>query len=155
MPPVASPLAVLEPDDVRIGMRGTAYTVLQGDETDRFEVELLGVVPGLRPKGKLILFRALGDTLARMGIVAGMSGSPVYVDEKLLGAIAFAFTFSKEPIGLITPIGEMLDGMERIGEPPAPWMGAPGVLYDSFRRSFLSRTNDPESWEALVPATPE
>jgi hypothetical protein len=147
--------AVFDPAGVRVGMRATAYTVLQGDTVDRFEVELLGVVPGTRPKGDLILFRALGDSLLRTGIVAGMSGSPVYIEDNLLGAIAFAFSFSKEPIGLITPITEMLEGMERIAEPPAPWMGAPGVVYDSFHQSFLMRTNNPEAWEALVPTRPE
>ena len=142
----------LAPSEIRPGMRGIARTVFAGNEAREFPVELLGVVSGTRPKGDLILFRALGDTLARTGIVAGMSGSPVYVAGRLVGAIAFSYPYSKEPIGMITPIAEMLEGLGRVDEPPSPWLGSPSSLFEPLRQSFVSRTVDPDLWERLVPA---
>jgi len=149
------PAAFLETAEVRPGMRGVAYSVLEGTRPTGFAVELLGVLGGIRPKGDFILFRALSDTLARTGIVAGMSGSPVYVEGKLVGAIAISFPFSKEPIGMITPIAEMLEGLSRIEEPPAPWMGVSRDVYDSFLGTFLSRSGDPSPWERIVPSRAE
>ena len=99
----------MSPDDVRPGMRGIGKTVFSGNEIETFEVELIGVLENTRPKGDLILFRGFGETLEHTGIIRGMSGSPVYVDGKLLGAISFAYPNTKDPIGAITPIGEMLD----------------------------------------------
>ncbi len=146
----------LSPSEVRPGMRGIARTVFAGNQAQEFPVELLGVLSGTRPKGDLILFRALGDTLARTGVVAGMSGSPVYVDGRLVGAIAFSYPFSKEPIGMITPIGEMLEGMERPDEEPYPWLGNPTSQFEPMLRGFVSRTIDQDIWDQLVPvAQPE
>jgi hypothetical protein len=142
----------LAPSEIRPGMRGIARTVFAGSESQEFAVELLGVVSGTRPKGDLILFRALGDTLARTGVVAGMSGSPVYVDGRLVGAISFSYPFSKEPIGMITPIAEMLEGIGRVDEPPSPWLGMSSGLFEPLRQSFMSRSVDPELWERLFPA---
>lgn len=99
----------MDPSEVRPGMRGIGKTVFSGDEITTFEVELIGVLQNTRPQGDLILFRGLGETLAHAGIIRGMSGSPVYIDGKLLGAVSFAYPNSKDPIGAITPIGEMLD----------------------------------------------
>jgi hypothetical protein len=141
----------LGPSGIKPGMRGIARTVFAGNEPEDFAVEILGVVGGTRPKGDQILFRALGDTLARTGIVAGMSGSPVYVNGKLIGAIAFAYPFAKEAIGMITPIGEMLEGIGRVDEPPSPWMGVPSALYEPLRQEFVNRRADPETWDRLVP----
>jgi hypothetical protein len=132
-------------------MRGVARTVFQGDHPRSFDVELLGVVPGSRPKGDLILFRAQGDSLEHTGIVAGMSGSPVYIEGRLLGAIAFSFPFAKDPIGMITPIGEMLDGMRQTDAPPASWMGMPTAQHDSWRSAFLDGHAEPALWDALLP----
>ncbi len=126
--------AFLPPSEVIPGMRGIARTVFAGNEAQEFPVELLGVLSGTRPKGDLILFRALGDTLARTGVVAGMSGSPVYVDGRLVGAIAFSYPFSKEPIGMITPIGEMLEGMEKAEEAPYPGLGNPASQFEPMLR---------------------
>ena len=132
-------------------MRGIARTVFEGAKPRDFAVELLGVVPGARPKGDLILFRALGDSLERTGIVAGMSGSPVFVDGKLVGAIAFAYPFAKEPIGMMTPIGEMLDGMSRVDEAPYAGFGIPSMEFEPLLQSFVSHTVDSSAWDRLVP----
>ncbi len=141
---------VLPIEDVRPGMRGVAWTVFEGDEARSFDVELLGVAEASRPKGRLILFRALGDTLAHMGIVAGMSGSPVYVDGKLVGAISIGFAFAKDAVGMITPIGEMLDVMDRVDQPTGPWMGPTTEAFQPILQSFLARTPALDAWTSPV-----
>jgi len=144
--------ATLAPEEIRPGMRGTALTVFSGLEPRSFPVELLGVLEGNRAKGDLILFRGLGDTLAYVGVVEGMSGSPVYVDGRLVGAIAFAFAFAKEPIGMITPIGEMLAGLDRADEAPGGWMGGMGGLYGELKEAFVARRWGDGLWDALIPS---
>ncbi|MCA9726590.1 MAG: hypothetical protein KC729_02840 [Candidatus Eisenbacteria bacterium] len=95
-------------DEVQVGMHGVGRTVFQGDTIEEFDVEILGVLRNTRPQGDLILFRAGGDVLQHAGIIRGMSGSPVYIDGKLVGAVSFAYPGTMDPIGAITPIGEML-----------------------------------------------
>ena len=89
-------------------MRGAGKTVFSGSKIEEFQVEILGVLENVGPKQSLILARFSGGPLAETGILQGMSGSPVYVDGKLVGAVAMAFPFSKQPIGAIRPIEEML-----------------------------------------------
>src|SRR5688572_22071143 len=99
---------------VKEGMRGTARTVFKGTEPEEFNVEILGVVPGgIGPKQDLIVGRLSGGPADRTGVFAGMSGSPVYVDGKLVGAISYSFPFSKEPICGITPIEQMVSIFEK------------------------------------------
>jgi len=96
--------------DVRPGLQGVGRTIFQGNKVQEFQVEFLGVLKNfLAPKHDVILARLSGGPLAETGVIAGMSGSPVYVDGKLVGAVALAFPFSKEAIAGITPIQEMLD----------------------------------------------
>jgi len=92
-------------------MRGVAYTVFQGVKPEAMEVEVLGVMHNVNgPKGDVILVRLHGEKAEYTGVVAGMSGSPVYLDGKLAGALAFRIgEFSKEPIAGVTPIAEMLE----------------------------------------------
>src|SRR5712692_5865553 len=93
---------------VRQGLKGIGRTVFEGDKIEEFQVEILGVLKNaLAPKQDLILARLSGGPLAETGVIAGMSGSPVYIDGKLLGAVALGFAFSKEPIAGITPIEQM------------------------------------------------
>ncbi|MBC7796798.1 MAG: hypothetical protein H7Z37_07995 [Pyrinomonadaceae bacterium] len=100
--------------DVKAGMRGTARTVFSGSESEEFEVEILGVMPGfIGPKHPAIIGRLSGKNAERTGVFAGMSGSPVFIDGKLVGAISFSFPFSKEPIAGITPIETMIEIFER------------------------------------------
>jgi len=98
-------------DEIHIGMRGVAYTVFEGVKPEPMEVEVLGVLKNMNgPKGDLILVRLHGKKVEYTGVVAGMSGSPVYIDGKLAGALAFRIgEFSKEPIAGVTPIAEMLE----------------------------------------------
>jgi hypothetical protein len=94
--------------DVRAGMRGVGRTVFTGNQIDEFQVEILGVLDNIGPKQSLILARLSGGPLEHTGVMQGMSGSPVYIDGKLVGAVAMAFPFSKDPIAGIRPIEEML-----------------------------------------------
>jgi len=92
-------------------MRGVAYTVFQGTQPEAMDVEVLGVLKNMNgPKGDIILIRLHGPKVEYTGVVAGMSGSPVYFDGKLAGALAFRIgEFSKEPIAGVTPIADMLE----------------------------------------------
>ena len=97
-------------EDLRPGMKGTARTVFSGSETEEFGVEILGVLPGFPgPRQSAIIARLSGPNVQKTGVFAGMSGSPVYIDGKIVGAIAFSFPFSKEPIAGITPIKQMIE----------------------------------------------
>ena len=98
--------------EVRAGLKGVGRTIFQGDNITEFQVEILGVLRNaVAPKQDLILARLSGGPLAETGVIAGMSGSPVYIDGKLVGAVAIAFPFSKEPIAGITPIEQMIDAV--------------------------------------------
>ncbi|HZP01003.1 MAG TPA: SpoIVB peptidase S55 domain-containing protein, partial [Terriglobia bacterium] len=113
--------------EVRPGLKGVGRTIFEGDKVEEFQVEFLGVLKNvLAPKRDIILARLSGGPLEKTGVIAGMSGSPVYVDGKLVGAIALSFPFSKEPLAGITPIGEMLDVAPTAAPPsashPAPAM---------------------------------
>jgi hypothetical protein len=98
-------------DQIHAGMRGVAYTVFQGVKPEPMDVEVLGVLHNENgPKGDIILVRLHGEKVEYTGVVAGMSGSPVYIDGKLAGALAFRIgSFSKEPIAGVTPIADMLE----------------------------------------------
>ncbi|HKE58786.1 MAG TPA: hypothetical protein VKB46_18875 [Pyrinomonadaceae bacterium] len=101
-------------EDLKPGMKGIARTVFSGTEPEEFGVEVLGVLPGFPgPHQSAIIARLSGANAEKTGVFAGMSGSPVYIDGKLVGAIAFSFPFSKEPIAGITPIKQMIDLFDR------------------------------------------
>jgi len=95
--------------DVRPGMRGTGRTVFAGDRIEEFGVELLGVLENTGPRQSLILAKLTGNTVERTGVMQGMSGSPVYIQGRLVGAVSSAFPFAKEPIAGIQPIEQMLE----------------------------------------------
>ena len=94
--------------DIRPGLKGVGKTVFSGTRVEEFQVEILGVLENIGPKQSLILARLSGGPLAETGVLQGMSGSPVYIDGRLAGAVAMAFAFSKEPIAGIRPIEEMV-----------------------------------------------
>ena len=83
--------------DVKPGMRGIGKTVFSGDRIEDFQVEILGVLDNIAPQQSLILARISGGPIASTNVMQGMSGSPVYIDGKLAGALAMAFPFAKEP----------------------------------------------------------
>jgi hypothetical protein len=127
---------VIPVDRIQPGMKGVAYTVFQGVKPEPMDVEVLGVLRNSNgPKGNIILVRLQGRKPEYTGVVAGMSGSPVYIDGKLAGALAFRIgEFSKEPIAGVTPIQEMLEISELDGAPPAT-LQAGGERRDASRTS--------------------
>src|SRR5436190_12368383 len=98
-------------DEIRPGMIGVGRTVFEGTRVEEFNVHILGVLENvIGTRRNLILAKLEGGPLANTGVIAGMSGSPVYIDGRLIGAVSYALgSFSKEPIAGITPIAEMTD----------------------------------------------
>lgn len=144
---LATPLAqttTLPLDEVRPGMVGIGRTVFSGTELEDFTVHVLGVMRNvIGPRRSLILARLDGGPLAKTGVIAGMSGSPVYVDGRLIGAVSYALgQFSTEPIAGITPIAEMLDAtmMSAPARSTRPvslsWPATPRELLDIWSRDL-------------------
>jgi len=108
-PTSASPVEIMPLGEVAVGMRGVGYTVVRGTEPEAFEFEVLGVLDNAFPKQSLIVARLSGLGLEQIGIAAGMSGSPAYIDGKLIGAVSYRMgSFPTEPVAGITPIENML-----------------------------------------------
>ncbi len=131
---ITMPLAQVKP-----GMKGRGKSVFQGRVIEDFDAEILGVMENTAPKRSVILARLKGRGLESTGIIAGMSGSPVYIDGKLIGAVAYGFSFSKEAIAGITPIDEML-AVKTAPEEPKAGTGAPIILRDGISQEELSGT---------------
>ncbi len=108
-------------EEVRPGMVGVGRTVFQGDTLEEFKVEILGILRNtMGPKRDLILARLSGGPLAKTGVIAGMSGSPVYIDGRLVGAVSYSLgQFSTEPIAGITPFAEMVEAASTNAPRPA------------------------------------
>jgi hypothetical protein len=100
---------ILPLSDVRPGMVGVGRTVFGGSRIDEFRVEVIGVLANAAPRRSIILARLAGGPLAETGVIAGMSGSPVFIGGRLVGAVAYGFPFSKETIAGLTPIQEMIE----------------------------------------------
>ncbi|HET9951991.1 MAG TPA: SpoIVB peptidase S55 domain-containing protein, partial [Candidatus Eisenbacteria bacterium] len=111
--------SILPVDSVRAGMVGVGYTVFQGTRIDTFSVSIVGVLRAYRPGASLIMARASNPYLDKTGIIAGMSGSPIYVNGRLIGALSYTWGFLKEPLAGITPIEEMIDLLPGPDGPPA------------------------------------
>ncbi|MCX5649271.1 MAG: hypothetical protein NTX40_09290 [Planctomycetota bacterium] len=103
--------------EVRPGMTGVGKTTLVGSEITEFEIVVLAVLKNVSPGRDLIMIRCRGAGLEETGVVAGMSGSPVYIEGRLVGAAAYAFQWSKAPIVGVQPIEQMLEVADR--SPPA------------------------------------
>jgi predicted secreted protein len=104
--------------DLKEGMRGTARSVFRGTKSEEFSVEILGVIPNwIGPKQDLIVGKLSGANAERTFVFAGMSGSPVYIDGKLVGAVSYSFPFAKEPICGITPFEQMASLVEQSPQP--------------------------------------
>ncbi|HXT62645.1 MAG TPA: SpoIVB peptidase S55 domain-containing protein [Pyrinomonadaceae bacterium] len=109
----ASGGGILSVDELRPGMKGIARTVFSGSAPEEFGIEIIGVLPGFTgPRQSTIIAKLSGKNVDRTGVFAGMSGSPVFIDGRLVGAVAYSFPFAKEPICGITPIEQMIDIFE-------------------------------------------
>ena len=107
--PLPAATARMPVDEIEAGMQGTGVTVFDGTAREQFDVHVLGVLTNvLGPRRSLVVARLEGGPLARTGVIQGMSGSPVYIDDRLVGAVSYALgSFSREAIAGITPIEEM------------------------------------------------
>jgi hypothetical protein len=103
---------VMPIDQIRRGMKGYGLTVFEGTKPERFDVEVIDVLRNFRPKQEIVLVKTKHPRLEVAKVVAGMSGSPIYIDGKMIGAYAYGWTFGAEPIAGVTPIRAMLDEME-------------------------------------------
>jgi hypothetical protein len=119
------PTDILPAGEVSPGMKGYGLSDLgDGRGVQRFDVEIVGLLKSYAPKQDLILARIVNDAIERTGVIAGMSGSPIYVDGRLIGALAYGWPFAREPICGITPIQSMLDIRKAPAGPPVPIGGA-------------------------------
>ncbi len=101
---------IMKVSEIKTGMIGEGRTIFKGTRIETFKFKVLGVLEKLAPGRNLVIIEALeSPTLSESGIIAGMSGSPAYIDGKLIGAVAYGFAFAKRPIGGVTPIEEMLE----------------------------------------------
>lgn len=105
---------ILPLSEIQPGMRGQGKTVFLGSKIERFDFEILGIQKNTSPGRSTILVKLLGSDMKERGVFAGMSGSPCYVNGKLIGALSSGFAFAKEPIAGITPIQYMLDQLLEI-----------------------------------------
>lgn len=133
------PAEIFPVDQLLPGMKGYGFSDLGGGRgIQRFDVEILGVLKRFAPKQDLVLAKVSGAGLEHSGIIAGMSGSPIYVDGKLVGALAYGWPFSKDPVCGITPIQSMLDIRHAPPAPPVP-IGSPAVRAAQFAATFTER----------------
>src|SRR5487761_296875 len=133
--PVIFPLS-----DIHAGMKGVAYTIFAGDQIEKMDVTVLGVLKNaMGPKQDVILVQLSGADVAKTGVVAGMSGSPVYFDGKLAGAIALKIgTFTKDAVAGVTPIQNMLDIQKAMAAPSGNDNGVPAAAFSTPSQSSAS-----------------
>jgi hypothetical protein len=148
-------------DDVRPGQKGQGKTVIKGTKIETFDAEVIGVLKNTSPGRDMILCRLSGLNLDKTGVIAGMSGSPIYVGGKLLGAVAFAWPFGKEPIAGVTPFSQMHEfvasyekrDLAEEGRPRRIGLAAPvrvgGQLYDTVTVSGDHREPVPTAADGL------
>lgn len=112
--------------DIKPGMKGVAYTIISGDKIEKIDLVVIGILENaLGPKQDVVLVQLLGDQADHVGVASGMSGSPVYFNGKLAGALSLKLgQFTKEAIGGVTPIASMLD-VQKSSAVPATATGAP------------------------------
>jgi hypothetical protein len=123
----ASAEAIMPVSEIKTGMKGYGLTVFRGTDPERFDVEVLGVVRQFRPHQDLVLVKTSHPRLEVAKVVAGMSGSPVFINGRMIGAYAYGWQFGSEPIAGVTPIQSMLDELARplpimkpVPSPPGP-----------------------------------
>src|SRR5256885_15294425 len=138
---VPSTSQTISVDQVRPGMQGYAYTIFAGDQVEKFDLEVIGVMPNfLGPKQSIILVQLKGPKVEHTGVVAGMSGSPVYLEGKLAGALSLKLgIFTKEPIAGVTPIADVLAGGGVTGTGASAGNSAQGSVSNEVAREFSRR----------------
>jgi SpoIVB peptidase S55 len=137
--------AIFALKDVKPGMKGVVYTIFQGDTIEKVDLVVIGVLENaLGPRQDVILVQLLGEKVEHTGVVAGMSGSPVYFDGKLAGALSLKLgTFTKEAIGGVTPIENMLSVVDA---PEAAPTGPHAAAVNTGEVQFTARVPLPQSF---------
>lgn len=128
--PLIAPDEMLAVNQIRPGMKGYGRSVFSGTKIERFNVTVIGVLRKIDYGGDMVLVRIEDGypVTSGSGVSAGMSGSPIYVNEKLVGALAFAWPFAKDPVAGVTPISQMLENYRPGAAPPAPSVAQTGDL---------------------------
>ncbi len=127
-------------EDLRPGMKGIGKTCYQGTKPEEFQVEILGVLHGVNPGASVVLARLSGGVIDRTGVFEGMSGSPVFIEGKLLGAVAYSFSFAREAICGISPITQIVGAFEEKESPP----GTKTIFKKgALENNWLPRLEDP------------
>ncbi len=143
---------ILPLDQIKPGMKGVAYTIFAGDQIEKFDLEVIGVLPNLLgPKQSIILVQLKGPKVEHTGVVAGMSGSPVYIEGKLAGAVSLKFgIFTKEPLAGVTPIENMLEIQSA-----APAQTAQAARPDSEPNAAQAATATASTEQPAAPGAPQ
>jgi len=136
--------------DVKKGMKGYGLTVFEGTNIEKFDVEILGVLQNIGPDQNLILAKVDHPVVARAGIIAGMSGSPIFIDGKVIGALAYAWQFAKEPVAGITPIDEMLKISRMVAPAGAQPAGAVPRMSAVEMLSSVAKASPEEAFKKLI-----
>ncbi|MFQ5675031.1 MAG: SpoIVB peptidase S55 domain-containing protein [bacterium] len=140
---------IMPVDQIKPGMRGVGKTVFSGDTIEEFEFEIIEIIPNFKAKRDLILAKLLGLKVEHTGVVAGMSGSPMYIDGKLIGALSYSMgIFMKDAIAGITPIEQMFEILTREKVRPEELAAGQG-----FNPNYLAMAVGAReiSWENLLP----
>lgn len=148
-------IPIMTVDELRPGMKGTGRSVFFGTEIREFGVEVVDIMRHVSPRGDMILCRLSGQGLEESGVVAGMSGSPVYIDGKLIGAVAYAWAFAKEPLAGVTPAAQMLKIWEEPDRLQSPRGMRSSRLSGGSELAGLSALPLPVALSGLTPALSE
>ncbi len=142
LPAAAKPVETISIDQIRPGMTGYGLTVFSGFKIERFKVEVVDIIRNFLPRQDIFLVRIDHPVLRKTGVVGGMSGSPIYLQGKLAGALAYGWRFAKEPICGITPIKNMLDLLKHKPRGPgrAGWAAVRSRRVDDQTLASLSRS---------------
>jgi hypothetical protein len=135
---------------IQKGMKGYGLTVFEGNVVEKFDVEILGVLNNIGPDQNLILAKVDHPVVARAGVIAGMSGSPIFIDGKVIGALAYAWQFAKEPVAGITPIDEMLRISSRLSPAGASPAGAAPRMTAIQLLSAMANSKPEEAFNKLI-----
>ncbi|MCX7717886.1 MAG: hypothetical protein N2111_05725, partial [Candidatus Sumerlaeaceae bacterium] len=148
------PATMMRAADLRPGMKGYGLSVFSGIRPERFEAEIIGVAHGFFPGDDLIICMLAHPKLEGIGVVAGMSGSPVYIDGKLIGAVAYGWSNSVEPLAGITPIESMLKVFNSTMHGPVAERDGAAASFESYNRYMALRTSLDPAVLAARPSAP-
>ncbi len=136
--PIYSEQEFMEIDQIKPGMKGYGKSVFSGTKVETFSATIISVMKDFSPGHDVILVKLSGNEIVEnAGVISGMSGSPIYIDGKLIGAVAYSWSFSKEPIAGVTPIMEMLDLKKKFSESKQRGFGIFGMDMDKEGLNYI------------------